>query len=372
MIFNEFYAIYISIIVLCYLYFLNRNRIKVANEDQIITFVIICLILLAAMRPIEVPDTDYYKYLYENVRKPSLKDIRFFSRDIYFAEDYRISVEIGYSIFNYICKQLNIPFRVFLGIVAGIVYITSIKGYTLIQRYLTNNESSDPFGVLTAFLLYNGMSSGGVAIRAGLSIGFGVLAIGLFLNKKGIWKVVICFLLSITMHNGGLLFLPILVLLLFKITIRRKTFLIIWIFCLVFMTLNMAHYLYPIFMRILENLLETMGLSKFVGSMYNTVTFVPLRYWMKLFFGGLVAYAGYIKESKYANLTFIVMIGIMILGIAYPMRSSYRIIDYFYVFLIPYSFNESYKRQRELTLNKLLGLIGYAGLALVQVYMSMF
>ncbi len=355
--------------LLCIIMRIMQGAISKQQQWIEIFFFVIIVALISAYRPLDMSDTGDYEYLYRNIGNVDFNNLGLFARIILHGgarSDY-INVEVGFCLLMRYASYMGLSFRLFSFSLSIVISLVTLMGLFNISKYL-QKESIDRITILNAYLLFDCFRATSVTIRAGISIAFCLVAIGNLLQKKGLTISAVSFILAVYLHNASVLIIPIATLLLLHISISKRTFMCIWLISMMVMLLNLSQRIYPLFMEVIISTLKFSGIEKFVLSAGNTRLFVPIRHLVLNFFAGFVALFTYTNEKRNATMSFIVLCGIVLFALGYPMKSSYRITEYFFLFLIPLFSYRTSKRCGMIYKNTFVALIGCLGLFFIQIY----
>lgn len=335
--YNLFFILYSIIAITGLIYFLIRYKIRVVQENVFPIILIILLAILASIRPFEVKDTlTYYmqykiNYTIEELLKLGAFGVR------------NNGMEVIYLVFMSLIKMLNIPFRGFLFISAFINCYTSYIGLLKISEYLTKEKEfykkNYNIGIIIYFISCFGLHYSCIAIRAGMSIGLGLLALGIFLTakkKKEKFISIVLFCFSVLLHFTSLLFIPICCIYFLHLKIKREIWGLAWIIALIMLWYNVGIYITPVFVRFISRIISFIGIAGFSGYLYSLDVEVGTIDWLIVFFIGLIFLCVFIEHDHYRETAFIILFGLYIITLLYPIRAIERAYDFFLFFTIPY------------------------------------
>lgn len=181
-----FIYFFILIVVVIFSAFLHKKKVR--KLKKIIFFTIALLLtLLPSIRSKEVgTDTDSYVRIFESTEK--FQDILLFK------------MEVGYSIFSFVCSYLFTNYFFLLTIIAFVVVIT----YTRIIAYFSQNYFLSFYIYITSGIyvfFFNGARQGIAAALTTYSI--------IYIVEKRIFQYIILILIAISFHKTAVIMLPI-------------------------------------------------------------------------------------------------------------------------------------------------------------------
>ena len=195
---------------------------KVSHRHLFNYFIIIILFILFSLsisyRPNFIPDTYEYILVYESV-------IPFSFNMGYGLLELNSGMEIGFIFLISILKFFRGSYQLFFFLVTIISTSSIVFGFfNIIKFYSSKFEKNSNFDLLIIYLLYIsyfGLIHNSIELRAGLSIGFSLLGISFYINKR-IFLGFSLILLSITFHF--LATLALIALVIYRISTKYNTF----------------------------------------------------------------------------------------------------------------------------------------------------
>lgn len=180
-------------------------------------------VIIMAIRPIGMPDTQAYADMYQKV---NLHTEYGFSITRTCPQ---IDIEYGFLYFIKLAKALKISFRMFLAMQAlfcSVLVYLSIKN---INEFLESDCKINIPLFLVIYYSFFGVYYEGIAIRAGMAISLGLYSISLILLGKQ-FKGILCVLLSILFHRMGVINLAMAVIIkTIPLLKNKKYYFIIWL-----------------------------------------------------------------------------------------------------------------------------------------------
>ena len=293
-----FFLIYTFVAFFNWFICIQEYRFTCATKTVFLLFNILTISFLMALRPLEVADTLGYVEIYE--QSDAINELSF-----RFGLRYK-GIEYCFVKLMSIFKKLGFHFRVFFGIISS----------------------------LTCYLMISGMSRCGIAIRSGLSIALGLCAVADWHEKKKI-RSILLLVCSICMHSMGTLFICILILGSLKIRGYIKGFIIEWGILFLGLLLNASQLIISTVAGIALSFFRYMGIQGFDSYLSTFDYQVGLTDWYMLILIGIIILICNINNIFFEKMSAIVGVGLIILGIAYPIRAINRAYDFFIIFIIP-------------------------------------
>lgn len=326
--YNLFFLLYCLVAILGFIYFIRRQKIQIVQESSFPIIVIVLIAILASVRPMEVKDTISYYTQYQcnyTIGKLLASGV-FMTR--------QNGIEVVYIAFMSIMKMLNIPFRIFLFISAIVNCSTAYVGLQKISQYLTNDGERYSIGVITYFMACSALHYSCIAIRAGMSMGLGLLALGIFLTEKKKIASMLLFIFSVLIHTASILFIPIFCIYIFHLRIKRNFWGLTWIVAIMMLWINFGRYITKILLDIISNLF--LKGRVFSGYLVLLEYKVGIMKWMLVIFIGIAFLIIYVEKKPYQETALVILAGLYIIALFYPVRAIARAYDYFLLFSVPY------------------------------------
>lgn len=343
------YILYLVLVLLISLYTF-RHKFKV-NEVYIILINLILIgALIAAIRPSISQDTNIYNLIYQEsysiMKSAEIRNIGSF-----FANRSYYSVELFYilimSIFRCFFKT-PIIFYFIHGIVSN---FCMIYGIFLLCEYLYNLDTKEKkikfieeklIRLFALYFMFCGVLYTSSAVRDGLSISVGLIAIGnLLLCRKRILSIVLI-MLSILIHTKSIIFVPVFLLLYFWKYILSKNmiyFLSLSAIALYFCKIGKRSV--PFFTKIISRILQLFNIQAFYSYITNLDFQLPMREGMIIVITCFLIIISYKNDRKFSKYFCLTMCGVFMFIFAYPIPALARIMYIFIIFLFPVIINDS-------------------------------
>ncbi|MBE6013781.1 MAG: hypothetical protein E7241_00235 [Lachnospiraceae bacterium] len=346
--FNSYVITYCLYTVLLIIVSILSFKVKFKKKETkyFLLFLIIISALIAAFRPEESQDTNAYNIVYEN--------------SLYYLENSSLTdfLSIIAKRYNYIelpyiaimaCFRAIIPTPMFFYFVQAIISNALMtQGLFLMCEYiycLENEQDRDKFFcnnivlIFSMYQLFCGVLYTSSAIRAGLSLSFGIFSIACILTKKRRIIAVALLLASVFIHTSS--FVLILILVLIKLCNKRITRLTSLTLCAVIPVLYFSRvgaYFVKGFTYVLELILQIFHVQAFQSYIKRLDFSLPLREgFIIILTCFIIALCTKIKhiDVKVTKLLTIVFIGLFVFILAYPIHALARLLYIFILVLIP-------------------------------------
>lgn len=331
--YNLFYIVFfVSASFLYISIFVKRYFKEHSKVNDVLGIILICLFSVwASLRPFTVPDTSNYLGIFNVLDKIS------FTFEGIFSRVKIVDSEFGFSYITKYLREQGISFRLYLFIMAIIINITTVIGIKFICEYIDKKHKYDYFTVFVLFLIFLGLHNFNVALRAGLSIGFGLFAIGIYLKYEKLLISCLFIILSMLFQSMGIAFILILLSIILPIKFKKKHFIIIWCVSIALVVLRLPGFLALYIVKLLGLLTSIIGVSAFNQYLEATVGggSVPINIIFRVFTLGFITWIAYRNDKRYAKIALIVSLGIFAQAICYPLEGLYRVMEYFFMFIIP-------------------------------------
>ena len=331
--YNLFYVVFfISSSFLYLTIFIKRYFREHPVINDILGIIFICLFSLwASFRPKTVPDTRNYYGIYSIIDKIS------FGFGGVFNRVKAVDAEYGFALLTRFLKMLGCSFMIYMFIIALIKNINTVLGIRFMCEYIDKKHKYDYFTVFVLFLIFLGLHNFCIAVRAGLSIGFGLCGIGVFLKYKKTVLAVLLILLSILFQSMGIVFVPIMIMCAVKINLEKKQFLYIWLASFFLVLLGIPGYFVKIIVKILLLIISRLGVSAFNEYLEATSGGgnAAINVIFRVFSFGLITWMAYRKDEKFKKIAVVMLLGILAQTFCYPIEGLYRVMEYLFIFIIP-------------------------------------
>lgn len=325
-------------------FLLHNLRIKGIRSETVLFFIIIIGALIAAFRPEKTQDTEMYNLVYEESLK-YINGIRINGFSSIFANRSFHDIELFYVMIMACFRTLFKSPVVFYFIQGIIVNSLMIQGLYLLCEYIFDLDTKYKkrqfldgylFVIYSLYIMFCGLLYMSSAIRDGLSIGLGLYAIGSLLNRKRKIIALAFMVMSILIHTTSLVLIGIYALLwLWKSKMQR---LLVYGMCLLIPVLYFARIgaiLVGLFTIIVERILETFHIQAFY-SYINTLDYqLPMREGYLIVLTCLITALFTMITFKSSKYIAVVIFGMLLFTVAYPIPALARLLYIFILFLIP-------------------------------------
>jgi hypothetical protein len=332
-----FRCIYIAVTVLLILVaYLDRRmlfRRLTERRTQIIWIVLISVFLavFAALRPLDSPDTEAYYDTYVELESPAayVKYLLRLGNRIY-------GMEIGFILLFSILKCVFHSFRFFLfciALVNALLFLFSAVGIANLKQ-----EKIHFAQMLAMFFSFFALHYCCIAIRAGTSLGLGLLGVWLLLKKKHLWAFLALY--------GAMLFhiMAFLLLAFFALTLIRrdkvdfpvKILIVCSVVCLAVMTVNLGPTIMRPTVKLIRQILDKTGVMGLRGYLIvEPGDTTGKRIWLTALSSIAILFSIYQKAEVDRNMIIMILMGLFITAFLYPIRAINRASDYCFLFLLP-------------------------------------
>lgn len=315
----------IVFIIISILYIKVEPRISCKDRIYVIWGLIILFSLLMATRPLETPDTAGYAQNFYLIQPGHKYPVNFLQK--------YMGYEFGYvyliSFFRLFCNNHSVFF--FLTAFIGTSFM--IFGLKNLSDKISSGNNKMYAPVFAIYISCFGLLYNGISIRAGLSMGLGIMAINLVLERRWVWGIML-FFIAFTMQRSAVLFLPIYFALKFIPGLKRKTHLWIWLISGGVLFTGLADRVFPYIASILNYIFIKFHVSGFGAFLLAPERRIGIRvvyFW--LLYGVFILLLRYSKDyAKYMN---VIMLGALIVVFMHGVRAVSRAYDIFYLFQVP-------------------------------------
>ena len=334
---STFQIIYIALTLISILIAYEGRKLtfRRLTEKQARTLWIVVVSLLfavfAAIRPMGIPDTGAYLDVYDKLDRP----VSYVG--VFFKVGKRIyNMEVGFIFFLSILKWVFHSFRFSLFCIAWInalVFLCASAG--IADLTVEKINFAKLMAMFFSFFAYHYCC---IALRAGMSFSFGMLAVYLVMKRKYAWSLVI-FYMAMLFQTMAILFLPFLGLSL--ITRRRTGFPPSVLFycsfvCLCVLIFNLGTVIIDFFTKIALQILvkaNIQGFSSYLKTEIGDET--GKRIWLTALASVACMFSVCRKGDVDRNMILMVLLGLFITSFLYPITAISRASDYCYAFLLP-------------------------------------
>lgn len=321
----EFLILNISIVFIALL-----TRAKVVKKQRKYVFLVltICFAVIVALRPEITPDTEIYIHGFEGANKSWLADFNLLGK-------YGNVFEYGYVILMLLFKEITLNARVFFFIITFLGLLLTTYNLFEFGKVIAKDECSwDFYDNYTIYVICFALLYNGISVRAGLSMGFGLLFLVLMLKKK-IVKAIITLFVAFTLHRTSILFLAIYLIIRFMPVINKRAHFIIWGCSGLMLLSNIGSNIYRAISPYIANWMIGNNIASYgyltEASLDADVSGISILKW--LIYGFLIFFS--LNNESYKKMLNLVMIGCMILSIFNGVTAISRAYDMFYLFTVP-------------------------------------
>lgn len=321
-----------------------KHKLKIKHVSILLLMLIIIGAFIASVRPSMTQDTNIYNLVYDEsmsiITSVEMKGIGTF-----FGNRYFYSVELFYillmSVFRFIFSS-PIIFYFVQGLISNICMMYGLFSLCEYIYDLDTKEKKIIFAeerlirLYACYLLFCGILYTSSAIRDGLSISIGLVAISNLLLRRKEFLSIIFIILSILIHTKSIILIPIyLLLLLWKFKISRKSVYILSVLIPILYFSKIGKYLVPIFTWIIKNILQLFNIQAFYSYITNLDFQLPMREGMIIVITCFLIALSYKEDKKSCKYLATVICGLFIFVFAYPIPSLARILYIFLLFVFP-------------------------------------
>lgn len=309
--------------------------------------------LLAALRPEGTQDTDIYNEVYADSVQ-SVSSVGFQGFENIFANRSIQHIDLGYVVLMSLFRGIFAdPFVFYFvqGVVSNVLSIYGLFALCLFVHNITDREAAERLfnarviQIFGFYLLFCGILYTSSAIRDGLSIALALCALGDVLLGRHRVRAGVFALLSILFHATSIIFiLFFIVLKLFKFSLSKEQVAALCAIAVVMYALGLGKYTVMFVAGFGNTILDFLGISAFRSYLNQLDYQLPLREGYLVLATGFIMILGYAKRNERADTcVVIVLIGMFMMALAYPMPAIVRFFYIFVLFMIPVMVDESSK-----------------------------
>lgn len=325
---STFFNYYLVLIFLGIIFFFFIKRITHKTDLHITLFFIILTSILMSVRPLEVADTTAYFQAYNRSEFVQMENFiigtRYLNMEYLFVLTMKIFVEFNFS------------FEVFMFFMALVTYCTSIYSLNVLNKYISKSTEDNYLLIWIIYMLYFAAHYGGIAIRAGLSMGIGLLGVSFFIRERRIIGIALILLAS-SFQSMALVFIPIIILFYMIPRISKDKLMLLWLLMFGLLITNISGRLVGAISSMVERLFFVINLGGFAHylNIFDITVGKKDIYVLVLF--GMLIIISYNRIVENQRLSLIAFSGLITLCFLYPVNSINRVYDYFLLFIIPVS-----------------------------------
>lgn len=342
---KEYIFLYSTYAIIIYLFAIITYEYKIMLKYPLMILFVFILVgaAIASCRPTSTQDTELYNLVYESSlaylinNKSSLYTL-FANRSFY-------NIEIFYVILMAIFRRFfQSPF--FFYFVQGIISnIAMMFGLFKLCEYVFELDSHEKrkyfihrrlLQLYSFYVMFCGILYTSSAIRDGLSVAIGLVAVGnLLLNRKRVISIVLL-IGSILIHTTSMIFVPILFLLkVWKVKFSKVWTLLLCVLVPILYVAGTGKYFVSIVTNVVATILQTLNIQAFYSYIRDLDFQIPLREGYLLLLTCAVISLSIIKNKKTDKYLFIVFLGLYMFVFAYPIAALARLLYVFILFLLP-------------------------------------
>lgn len=327
-----------------------KYKLKMKNVYILILILIITNAFIASIRPSMTQDTSLYNLIYDESCS-IISTIKMNGIGTFFGNRSFYSVELFYILVMSIFRLLfSSPFLFYF--IQGIVSnICMIYGLFCLCEYIYELDTKEKKIVFASdklirlyacYLLFCGILYTSSAIRDGLSLSIGLVALSnLLLQRKKLLSVVLIFF-SILIHTKSLIIIPLyLLILLWHFKISRKHTYIISVLIPILYFGKIGKFLVPCFTWIIKSILQLFNIQAFYSYITNLDFRLPMREGMIIVITCFLIALAYKEDKKISKYLAVVFCGLFIFVFAYPIPALARILYIFLLFIFPLIIKDS-------------------------------
>lgn len=317
-----------SNIAIIFFALISRKKIVRDQRKYVFFALTVCFATIVAFRPEATPDTDIYIRGFEGVNTSWLEGFSLLGK-------YGNVFEYGYVFLMLLFKNITDNPRVFFFLITlGGMLLTTWCLYWFSEVFSKDDTTWDYYDCYTIYLLCFALLYNGISVRAGLSIGFGLLFLVLMMKKK-ILKAVVFLFIAFTMHRISILFLGIYLVLKFMPAMSKRVHYIVWGICGLMLFSRIGLRLFSIISPYISNWMINNNISSYgyltEASMDGGLAGTTILKW--LIYGFLIFFS--MNNESYKKMLNLVLVGCLILSIFNGVTAISRAYDLFYLFTVP-------------------------------------
>lgn len=340
--------IYAYIIYALIVYVIGIITFKYKLEMKRVYILLITLITISAflssIRPSMTQDTSLYNLIY-NESCSIISSIEMNGIGTFFGNRSFYSIELFYILLMSVFRLIFSSPIVFYFVQGIISNVCMIYGLFSLCEYIYNLDTKEKkimfaserlIRLYACYLLFCGILYTSSAIRDGLSLSIGLVAISnLLLQRKKLLSIIFIFF-SILIHTKTIILIPLyLLVLLWKFRISRKAKYILSALIPVLYFSKIGKLLVPIFTWIIKNILQLFNIQAFYSYITNLDFQLPMREGMIIVVTCFLIALAYKEDKKSSKYSAVVFCGLFIFVFAYPIPALARILYIFLLFVFP-------------------------------------
>lgn len=322
---DSYLLINIIFILVLFIYAYFDKYMHKSSSKIFITILIVIFSIIMAFRPIDTPDTAGYIDGFYLIQ-PKV------DYNISYLEEYN-NYEKGYIQLIQLFKYFSTNYKLFFFIIAFLGTYISIRAQFYLYQNLNPNVRIKYGLILAIYIALFGVLYNGISVRAGLSMGMGLMFIAEWVNKKRI-KATLCILIAFAIQRTCIIMVVIWLIYLLIPSFKKKIYLLIW------GVLGAILFLSDVsgFSAALANNINLLLLSTNINDYSSYLEEISSEKGLPFYFFWLVS--GFLIligdnskiYNKYIN---IILAGVFIFCIFGGVRAIARVYDMFFLFLVP-------------------------------------
>lgn len=322
---SVYLALNVVFIIFSVAYIKIEPRIKSDDRKYVMWFLIIIFSVLMAARPLDSPDTAGYVENFYCIEPGQRYPINLLQK--------YMGYEYGYVYLISFFRVFSNSFRLFFFLTAFAGTSMTVFGLKHLGDKILAKESRVFAPVFAIYISGFGLLYNGISVRAGLSMGLGVMAVDFILDRKWMRGVLLLFL-AFTIQRFSILFLPIIFAIKFLPKFTRESHVQIWFLGGAIMFTGLAGKVIPYLADMINGVsskFQISGVSSYLMDVSEGIGIRDTYFWF--LYGGLVVFLFYNKNyGKYLN---VIMLGSFIIVFMYGVRAISRAYGMFYLFIVP-------------------------------------
>lgn len=353
---NVYIFIYIVYALLVYFIFIINCKVRFRPKHALILLLILVLLnsIIGAVKPDGTQDTKIYNAVYKsslsyvsNISINSFRDI-IFNRSFYNVELFYV---ILMALFRYFFDS-PVLFYFTQGIISNLAMIAGLYMLCEYSLEIDTKEEKDKFlggrlmKLYNFYLLFCGILYTSSAIRDGLSISLGMVAIGNLLLKKRRLLSYVLFIISVLIHSTSIVLVLIYIILKvwnFKIS-RNWTIVLCGLLPIIYIA-KIGKYTVGLVAQLVTVILQTLNIQAFYSYISNLDYQLPLREGYLLVLTAILLVLSFkndrADDRKNDKLIVVVLCGLYMFAFAYPIEALARLLYMFILFIIPIVMNKT-------------------------------
>lgn len=319
-----YFLLNIVFIIICVWYMFIEQKIMRKQRIFLLWTLIFEFSILMAMRPLETKDTIYY-----------VDAFNFFSSEqsynVNFLQKYNGS-EFGYIYLIRIFKRISLNYRLFFFLISFLGTSLSIFGLKRLLEKIDLTKEYAYGSVLVLYVSKFGFLYNGISVRAGLSMGIGVVAICLMLEKKRISSVLL-FFFAFTIHRTSVLFAVIYLIVKFMPRLKKKTHIWMWTITGIMLMSGFGSTILHFIVKFLNLIIIKFNITGYSGYLADSMGLGKRDIFNWCLYGMLIFFC--ISSEYYERYLNVILCGVILIVFMHDIRAFSRAYDMFYLFIVP-------------------------------------